>query len=377
MLVDLLIIGATIAVAILGYQRGFSADGLALIGFGGGALLGSRVAPLILDDGLSDPFAPVLALPGALLFGALLGAAVERIALRARRLRLRSSLFDGLAGAAVAVCLGLIAVWILGAAATNVDRFQDSVRDSDVIDGLNAVLPPPGPLVPAKTRSDPLPLPSIAGPPPRVGPAPQGIKREPGVRAAADSVAKIVSLACGHSGSGSGWVAADGLVVTNAHVVRGSDEIRVQMEGRGRLHDADSIWYDARNDVAILRAKGVRGTPPLPIVPKPRSRTPSAVLGFPGGGPYTVKPARLGPTAKIPGRRVEREFLRREVTSLLAKVRPGNSGGPVVDRRGRVVTMVFAGGSGSHSAYGVPMPIVRNALRRAGPPVDTGECREE
>ncbi len=375
MLVDLLIIGITIALAIWGYLRGFSADGLALIGFGGGALLGSRIAPLVLDGGLSDPFAPVLALPGALLFGALSGAAVERITLRARRLRLHHSLFDGLAGAAVAVCLGLIAVWILGATATKVDGFGDSVRDSAVLDGLNAVLPPPGPLLTAKTQSDPLP--KFAGPRARVGPATPGIKRDPEVRAAADSVAKIVSLACGHSGSGSGWVAADGLVVTNAHVVRGSDEIRVQMEGRGRLHDAESIWYDARNDIAILRAKGVRGAAPLPIVPKPRQGTPAAVLGFPGGGPYTVEPARLGATAKVSGRRVGGEIVRREVTSLRAGVRPGTSGGPVVDGRGRVVTVIFAGRLGGHGAYGVPMPVVASALRRAGPPVDTGACREE
>ena len=375
MLIDLVIIGITVGLAVWGYLRGFSADGFALIGLGVGALLGSRLAPLMLDGGLEDPYAPVVAVPAALVVGAVMAAALERLAVQVRRRpTLHRSLPDGVAGAAVAVCLGLIAFWGLGAAAARVDDLRASVRDSTVIDNLNAVLPPPGPLVSPEEESDPLPI--IAGPAPGVRAATQGIKRDPQVRAAARSVVKMVALACGHSGSGTGWVMGDGLVVTNAHVVAGSDEIRVQIRGRGMLHEAEPIWYDAGNDIAIVRAQGVRGVPALPIELKPRPGTPAAVLGFPGGGPYKVKAARLGRTAKIPGRKVEGEFVKRKVTSLRAAIRPGNSGGPAVDGRGRVVTVVFAGAKGGHSAYGVPMPVVAKARRRAGPPVETGKCRE-
>ena len=169
----------------------------------------------------------------------------------------------------------------------------------------------------------------------------------------------------------------DGVVVTNAHVVAGSDEIRVQVQGRGMLHEAEPIWYDAQNDIAIVRAESARGIPALPVVLEPRPGTSAAVLGFPGGGAYKVKAARLGQTAKIPGRKVEGRFVRREVTSLRAAIKPGNSGGPAVDRRGRVITTVFAGAKGGHSAYGVPMAVVAKARRRAGPPVETGRCREQ
>jgi S1-C subfamily serine protease len=56
-------------------------------------------------------------------------------------------------------------------------------------------------------------------------------------------------------------------------------------------------------------------------------------------------------------------------------VRPGNSGGPVVDGRGRVVTTVFASTrSGPQGGYGVPNAIVARAVQTATGPVDTGPC---
>lgn len=375
MLIDLIIVAVTIGVAVWGYYRGFSADGLALIGFGGGVVLGSRLAPLLLDGGLRDPFAPLVALPGALICGAIIAAVLERVALRIRRPMLRFGTADGVAGALVAACLGLVVVWALGAAAVRVDGARDTVRDSSVIDNLNAVLPPAGPLLKARPEFDPLPV--IAGPSPQVGAANPSIKRDPQVVGAADSVVKVTAVACGHQGSGSGWIARDGIVVTNAHVVAGSEDMRAQLRGQGPLLNADPIWYDSAKDIAILAVPGAIRAPSLPIARRVKPGTFAAVLGFPRGGAYTVKPARIGRTAKIPGRRVENKLVARAVTSLRAGVRPGNSGGPVVDGRGRVVAMVFAAQKGGHGSYGVPVADVRGALKRAGPPADTGDCSDE
>ena len=57
----------------------------------------------------------------------------------------------------------------------------------------------------------------------------------------------------------------------------------------------------------------------------------------------------------------------RRITSLRGLVRSGNSGGPMVDGGGRVVTTIFAAavGSGSGTGYGVPDTVVRDALRKA------------
>lgn len=381
MLIDLIIIALTIAVALWGYYRGFSAGGLALIGFGGGVVLGSRVAPLLLDGGLRDPYAPLMALPGALIFGAIFAAVLERFAFRVRRPMLRFSVVDGVAGGLVAACLGLVVVWALGAAAVRVGDFRDTVRESSVIDNLNAVLPPAGPLLKARTEFDFLPV--IAGPPARVGAANPNIKRDRQVKRAARSVVKVSAVACGHQVNGSGWIARNGIVVTNAHVVAGSEDMRVQLEGEGRLQNARAIWYDAENDIAILRAPGLTGVSPLPVARSAPPGTLAAVLGFPAGGAYVVRPARIGRTARITGRRFDKKLLKRTVTSIRAIVRAGNSGGPVIDGRGRAVTMIFSrqepihGNSGGHTAYGVPIAQVRLALKRAGGPADTGDCIEE
>ena len=68
--------------------------------------------------------------------------------------------------------------------------------------------------------------------------------------------------------------------------------------------------------------------------------------------------------------------VRRSITSLRGPVRQGNSGGPVVDGRGRVVTTVFAAtvSDGGRSGFGVPDSVVSDALRSASGPVDTGPC---
>jgi S1-C subfamily serine protease len=64
------------------------------------------------------------------------------------------------------------------------------------------------------------------------------------------------------------------------------------------------------------------------------------------------------------------------MTSFRADVRDGNSGGPVVDSKGRVLATVFAAAIGEkpRSGLGIPDPIVQRAISRADEPVDTGPC---
>ena len=372
LIVDLVIVCLTVAVAVWGYSRGVTAGGLVAIGFAAGALLGSRLAPLVLEDGLHDPFAPVLALPGALVFGAAGAAAVERVTDRVLDgIERRGNVLDGVAGGLLAVTLCLVAVWVIGAVAVSFDDLEDSVRDSAVVDELTAALPPPGPLLDPVERRDQLPL--LAGPRPGVRAATPTIKRDRDVEVAARSVVKMSGSACGKGLGGSGWIAGDGIVVTNAHVVEGADEIKAQVRGRGRTHDATPVWYDDRNDLAILTVRGIRGVPALAMARDPEPGTPAAVLGFPGGGPYTVTAARLGNTTRIPGFRFEGgSYNKREVTTFVGRSRPGNSGGPVVDGERRVVTMVRGGRRGGHGSYGVPIKFVRSALDRARPRIRAG-----
>ena len=66
----------------------------------------------------------------------------------------------------------------------------------------------------------------------------------------------------------------------------------------------------------------------------------------------------------------------RRITSLRGRVRSGNSGGPVVDGRGRVLTTIFAAstGRGERTGFGVPDSVVADALAKAGGAVGTGPC---
>ena len=230
-------------------------------------------------------------------------------------------------------------------------------------------------MIRALARFDPFPR--IDGPAPGVGAPDSAIARDPEVRAASRSVVKVLGTACGLGVQGSGWIAADGVVVTNAHVVAGQDDTTVQVGGEGPRHDADAIWFDAENDLAILRSSGVAGAPALRLDVGADPGTSAAVLGFPENGGYDVQPGRLGRTSTVISQDAYgRGPVQRRITSLRGRVRSGNSGGPMVDGRGRVVTTIFAAatGRGEGTGFGVPDSIVQEALERADGRVGTGPC---
>jgi uncharacterized membrane protein required for colicin V production len=373
--VDLLIVVLLLAAVAWGYRQGLSGYAIALIGFGIGAVIGSRVAPLILDQGYKDPFAPVIALPGALLFGAVFAAAFERFGIGLQRRIRRWGRIQQFAGALLAACLGLVAVWILGALASRAHSLRKDVRASRIVEKLDAVLPAPGPLLhPENSHVDDR-LRVVSGPSPNIGPIDPLVTRDPQLRAAAASSVKIYGDGCGGGRTGSGWVARDGIVVTNAHVVRDTRDLWTQVKGKGGLNDGTVIWFDPVNDVALIQSPGVRGVPALRLGRDPKGDTYAAVVGYPGGGRLRITPARTGAATRDPAIRVDGEPVKNELVPLRAPtVKPGSSGSPIVDRHGRVRSMVFAGGKTAIRQWGVPTGPMRRALRRAGPPVSHGRC---
>jgi hypothetical protein len=375
---DWIIVGFTVLMAVWGFGQGLIAGGLSLAGFAAGAFLGSRLGPLFLEDGSHSVYAPLFALIGALMLGALLATVFEVLGFHLRhRLGDRLGLLDGIGGSVLVACLGLFLVWIAGAVALQTPgarELREPIQRSAILKELNAVLPPSGPILQALARFDPFP--SIRGPSADVPPPNAKIARDPQVRAAGRSVVRVLGTACGLGVQGSGWIAGDGLVVTNAHVVAGQDDTTSQLGGEDPSLDAQAVWYDPRNDLAILRAPGLGGAPALRLHVDAEPGTSAAVLGFPENGPYDVQPARLGSTETVITQDAYgRGPVRRAITSLRGLVRHGNSGGPVVDGRGRVLATVFAAASGRHrTGYGVPDSIVRRALDRLRGPVDTGPC---
>jgi hypothetical protein len=374
--VDWIILGFTALMAVWGFGQGLIAGGLALVGFGLGAFLGSRLGPVLLSEGSHSPYAPLVALIVALVLGAVFASVLEVAGFHLRR-RLPEELgvLDGIGGGVLVACLGLFLVWIAGAVALQTPgarELREPIQRSAILQKLNAVLPPSGPILQALARFDPFP--SINGPAANVPPPNSKIARDPDVRRAGRSVVRVLGTACGLGVEGSGWVARTGLVVTNAHVVAGQDDTTVQLRGEGPALDAQAVHYDSRNDLAILRVPGLGSTPALRLHVNAESGTSAAVLGFPENGPYDVQPARIGQTAAVVTQdSYGRGPVQRTITSLRGLVRHGNSGGPVVDGSGRVAATVFAAAAGrARAGYGVPDSIVRTALGRVRGPVDPG-----
>jgi S1-C subfamily serine protease len=381
-LVDAGIIVFAIAFAAIGYERGLLASALPLAGFVVGAIIGGRLGPALLSEGGESPYAPLVTVVCGLLVGSAIAIVMEGVAeaVRVRYLPSRGVLrqIDGAAGAVLLGALGLILAWAFGAAALNVpgpgDRgLRDALQQSTVLGALNDLLPPSGPILNVLRHVDPVP--SVAGPEPKVGAPTPAIARDPDVRNAGASVVKILGTACGLGIEGSGWVAGRGLVVTNAHVVAGEDSTTVTTRA-GSEFDAIAVHYDPRNDLAILRVPGL-DLPPLGLDTNASSGTSAAVLGYPENGPFTVAPARLGSTETVISQdSYGRGPVQRLMTSFRGTVRSGNSGGPVVDGSGDVLATVFAAAKdkGPAGGLGVPDSIVGDALSGPLRASGTGPC---
>jgi S1-C subfamily serine protease len=196
------------------------------------------------------------------------------------------------------------------------------------------------------------------------------------VRLASRGVVKIQGTACGLGVEGSGWIARDGVDETNSHVVAGQDDTAVQLGGIGPRLSARAVVFDPHDDIAILRVAGLGGRA-LPIASEPRSGASGAILGFPENGPYDVRAGRVGATREVLTQDAYGNGpVQRAIVTLRGTVRPGNSGGPLVDARGRVAATVFAATrGGTPGGYGVPNSVVERDLRQAGDgAVSTGPC---
>jgi S1-C subfamily serine protease len=372
---DWIALGLICLTGLVGLRKGLVASALAIVGVIAGAVLGARVAPHLLPGGSSSPYTPLVALAGAVMGAALLEAlgsmagSFFRSGLRFRPLRA----LDSAGGLVVGAALGLALVWIFGAAALllpNQRSLRQSVQRSEVLRRLNDIVPPER-LLNVLARVDPFP--SITGPPIPNDPPTPAVVDDPVVRAAAPSVVRILGTACGLGISGSGWVAAPGVVVTAAHVVAGERTTYVVQSESERRLTAQPVAFDSKNDVAVLRVPELTARP-LPTA-EPKDGASVAIVGYPLNGPLDAEPGRVGRTATIlTDDAYGNGPVKRTVTSLGGVVRHGNSGGPAIDMQGRVQLTVFAARVGGDGGYGIPTGVVRKALESATGRVSTGPC---
>jgi S1-C subfamily serine protease len=370
---DWIVIGVVVLFGFYGLSRGLVRGALSLAGFALGAYVGAQVAPALLPEG--SPYGPLVALGGAILGGVLLQTLAGLLGGT-----LRASMgavpglhrLDSVAGAILGVAAGFLICWAVGAVLLYLpgqSELRRSVQESTILSRINEEFPPER-LIETLERVDPIGV--VIGPPAIVPPPDMTIAGDPDVVTAAKSVVRVTGIACGLGVEGSGWIVRPGLVVTNAHVVAGIRKPRVDRRSSPGF-SATVVAFDADNDLAVLRVKGLRGTP-LPLA-DPERGTPVALVGYPGNGPLSRTPARLGGTGNALSRDAYgRGQLTRSVTAIRGDVRPGLSGGPGVDAQGKVQTTMFARGPGDVGGWGIPAPLVRSVLEQVGTKPLTTEC---
>lgn len=209
-----------------------------------------------------------------------------------------------------------------------------------------------------------------------------GITDSPGVQAAAGSIVKVNSamIRCNAAGTGSGWVVAPQRIVTNAHVVAGSNAVTVQVGGSGARLQADVVAFDPDLDLAILDVPRLQAQP-LERAPALGRGDSSVVAGFPRGGPYRTEPARIRGMLQATGTDIyDSRPVQREIYSIYARVIPGNSGGPLLTTEGQVAGTVFARSANStETGFVITDSGSRQLLDQAAEltqPVDTGQCAD-
>ena len=370
---DVLLLLGVAVFAFLGFYRGFAAQALSLGGLFLGAVVGSFVAPYLLSE--NSPWTPLAGLTGALVGAFVLGAAGAALGQPARAFlaaRPGLALADRVGGVAAGGFLGLALGWLVAVLALQqpVLGLRAEVRASTILPKLVHAVPPDSVLA-ALNRFDPLPLlPGLEG---RLPPPDPGVPRSPGARAAAESVLKVHGTACGVGTQGSGWVVDRGLVATNAHVIAGQEDTSV-LAPNGQSLNAQPVYVDAANDVALLRVRGLEAAS-LRTGSEIELPRPVALLGYPRNGGLAVTAGTAGDRRTVIAPDAYEQRVRpRVVVPLRGRVQPGESGGPVVDRRGRVLAMIFGGTRTGRGGYAVPVELVLNAFEERLRPVEAGPC---
>lgn len=384
--VDVAVVVGLLVVAIAGWRSGVITTAAAFAGFIAGALAGAWIVPNVIEGWpLSAVVQAMATLAGMFVLGvlgqALLGLVGRwvRDALDFQPIRL----VDSASGMVVSVLAFLLCSWMVlsVAAASSLGTAADQVRASRAYPILDQVMAGPGGSLLDDARQllatidvptlpfNPATLPSVADP--------QDIDVPDAVlQVARRSVVQVktVSARCAAASVGSGVVVGPQRVATNAHVVAGSARVTVGRDAERGTSDARLVYLDTATDVAILYVPGLEATVPAWVDDVPRG-TDAVVAGYPGGGSLSLGEARVRGQILVGD---ESGSGNREVHVFRGLVRPGNSGGALLDLSGSVVGLVFANAldddqTGFALTYGEVRKAIRST-RSTTAEVSSGSC---
>jgi S1-C subfamily serine protease len=392
---DYVLILLFLSYAVTGYRQGLVVSVLSLAGFLTGGALAMWLLPLAVNRWTELDSSPLLRsvvlIAGVFILASIGQALFVQLGGRLRRqLRVKpAQAFDSGLGAVAVVVSAAVLVWFIAGALRGgaPAPIAKAIGESRVLRTIDTVVPPQTSRLFAGFREvldregfprvfEGLGSERIAP----VEPPDPAVARTQGVRAAAASVIKITGVAdaCNRGQEGSGWVVAPERVVTNAHVVAGMDHATLRIHGTGRSFTGRVVIFDPQRDLAVLSVPGLPAAPLRQGGDLSRGDN-GVVAGFPLDGPYRLDAARVREVIQARGSDIYgRPGASREVYSLYAQVRPGNSGGPLLSTDGRVVGVVFAKSlDDDRTGYALTMDEARpvlDAAASASTPVDTGAC---
>jgi S1-C subfamily serine protease len=393
--VDIVVVLLALAAAISGWRHGLAVAALSFLGVIGGALLGLKLAPLVVglfEGDTSRVVVSVLIVIALVALGETLGVYLGR-ALR-DRMRLNAvRTVDSTFGSILQAITALVVAWLIAlplATSSNV-ALSSALKNSSVLSTVDSVMPDPVRALPNELRSmfDASGFPDVLSPfsstPVAEVPAPSPeLVKDPVVQRARASVLKIRGRApsCSRALEGTGFVVGDERVMTNAHVVAGTSEVSVEVPksgGGSQTEAARVVYYDEQVDIAVLAVPGLQARS-LPFNFSGASTGDNAVaLGYPLDGPFSSSPAKIRQRIQLRGPDIyESSTVTRDVYTIRGTVRSGNSGGPLVNPQGQVIGVVFgAAVDQGDTGFVLTADQVRAALDAAPTStgrVSTGSC---
>ncbi|MFF0855646.1 MarP family serine protease [Streptomyces sp. NPDC003280] len=357
---DILLLAAAVWFAVVGYRQGFVVGILSVIGFLGGGLVAVYTLPVIWDavsgEAEVSTTAAVVAVVVVIVCASVGQALTTHLGNKLRRYITWSPAraLDATGGALVNVVAMLLVAWLIGSALaqTTLPTLGKEVRSSKVLLGVSQALPAQADTwfqdftsVLAQNGFPQVFSPFSNEQIKDVEPPDPALARSAVATRAQRSIVKVTGTAqsCGKVLEGSGFVFANRRVMTNAHVVGGVDEPTVQIGGVGRRYDATVVLYDWKRDIAVLDVPDLKANA-LKFDTRDASGGDGAIVaGFPENGSYDVRAARVRGRITANGPDIyHRGTVGRDVYSLYATVRQGNSGGPLLTPDGKVYGVVFA-----------------------------------